>query len=140
MTDEEFYKLGNKSPIVIAVDALVKGARMVESGWCRRAMARSARGYGVSFHSRDATQWCAAGAIDKVLSPIGRPLPSFCKKAREIAVEHVIRVARKRHPELRLDSIGLWNDTVASGAGEVAETLRAAAHSVVRETSAASQS
>lgn len=42
---------------------LIRARALIERGWCRGANARDAKGSAIESQSKDATAWCAAGAL-----------------------------------------------------------------------------
>ena len=73
------------------LQTLRSGRELIQSGWCQGAPARDPYGNGVSALSEEACEWCASGALGKVLSGPAAGYTSYFHRQLREKIEPVLR-------------------------------------------------
>lgn len=106
-------------------EVLLRAAEIIEQGWCRGSYATTESGEKVSVRNKDATSWCAIGALYKAESELGwdvmMPGRKYGDRACHRLSDHLFG---NGHIEWMISE---WNDNPTRTAAEVADAMRKAA-------------
>lgn len=114
--------------VEMAAEALDKAAELVRQGWTQGELARDGLGHACRPTDRDATCWCAEGALRRVTGFEGPTMTNDLGNPYTVAFIALTGAARRRAIETgsrnTMQCLPDWNDAEGREAGQVAELMR----------------